>query len=82
MKDLIDLSISLTPIDLLQMMLRLNEDQKKVFDRICQVLQNKNQILRLYISDESDTRKSFLIELNIGSEYLKKWLPYLLPRVS
>jgi len=72
MKDLIDLSISLTPIDLLQMMLRLNKDQKKVFDRICQVLQNKNQILRLYISDEGDTRKSFLIELNIGSEYLKK----------
>ena len=43
-------------------MSRLNEDQKKVFDRVCQVLQNKNQILRLYVSGKGDAGRSFFIE--------------------
>ena len=50
------------------MMLRLNEDQKKVFDRVYQVSQNKNQILRLYASGENDTEKSFFIET------IKHWI--------
>ena len=46
MKDLIDFD-KIVLIDLSQMMSRLNEDQKRILDRVCQVLQNKNQILRL-----------------------------------
>ena len=61
MKDLIDFD-KIVLIDLSQMMSRLNEDQKKVFDRVCQVLQNKNQIMWLYVSGDGDTGKSFLIE--------------------
>ena len=51
------------PIDLSQMMSRQNEDQKRIFDRLYQILQNKNQILRLYISGENNTGKNFLIEM-------------------
>ena len=68
MKNLIDFDKINAPIDLSQMMSRLNEDQKKVCDRVCQVLQNKNQILRLYVSGEGDIRKSFLIEM------IKHWI--------
>ncbi|KYN27890.1 DNA repair and recombination protein pif1, mitochondrial [Trachymyrmex cornetzi] len=49
-------------------MSRLNEDQKRIFDRVCQVLQNKSQILRLYVSSEGGTGKSFLIET------IKHWI--------
>ncbi|XP_029170138.1 uncharacterized protein LOC114939871, partial [Nylanderia fulva] len=49
-------------------MSQLNEDQKRVFDGVCQVLQDKNQILRLYVSGEGGTGKSFLIET------IKHWI--------
>ncbi|KYQ48169.1 DNA repair and recombination protein pif1, mitochondrial [Trachymyrmex zeteki] len=68
MKDLNDFGKIDVPIDLSQMMSRLNEDQKRIFDRVCQVLQNKNQILRLYVSGEGGTGKSFLIET------IKHWI--------
>ncbi|XP_025265736.1 uncharacterized protein LOC112638371 [Camponotus floridanus] len=68
MKDLEDFGKIDVPINLPQMMSRLNEDQKRVFDKVCQVLQNKNQILRLYVSGEGGTGKSFLIET------IKHWI--------
>ncbi|KYN10993.1 ATP-dependent DNA helicase PIF1 [Trachymyrmex cornetzi] len=57
-------------------MSRLNEDQKRVFDRVCEVLQNKNQILRLYVSGEGGTGKSFLIET------IKHWIEINLKKVT
>ncbi|XP_025266373.1 uncharacterized protein LOC105249112, partial [Camponotus floridanus] len=57
-------------------MSRLNEDQKRVFDRVCQVLQNKNQILRLYVSGEGGTGKSFLIET------IKHWITINLEKTT
>ncbi|XP_018374633.1 PREDICTED: uncharacterized protein LOC108768629 [Trachymyrmex cornetzi] len=75
MKDLEDFGEIDVPIDLSQMMSRLNEDQKRVFDRVCEVLQNKNQILRLYVSGEGGTGKSFLIET------IKHWIGINLKKV-
>lgn len=68
MKDLEDFGKIDVPINLSQMMSQLNEDQKRVFDSVCQVLQNKNQILRLFVSGEGGTGKSFLIET------IKHWI--------
>ncbi|KAG5320456.1 PIF5 helicase, partial [Pseudoatta argentina] len=67
MKDLADFDKIDAPINLSQIMSRLNEDQKRV-DRVCQILQNKNQILRLYVSGEGSTGKNFLIET------IKHWI--------
>ncbi|XP_018362178.1 PREDICTED: ATP-dependent DNA helicase pif1-like [Trachymyrmex cornetzi] len=58
------------------MMPLLNEDQKRIFDRVCQVLQNKNQILRLYVSGEGGTGKSFLIET------IKHWIRIHLEKMT
>lgn len=55
MKDLENFDKIDASIDLLQIMSRLKEDQKRIFDRVYQVLQNKNQILRLYVSGEGGT---------------------------
>jgi len=69
MKDLIDFGKIDASIDLSQMS-RLNEDQKKVFDRVCQVLQNKNQILRLYVAKMVQEKIFLLKRLNIRLEYI------------
>ena len=66
------------------MTLQLNENQRRVFDRMCQVLQNKNQILRLYVNDEGDTEKSFLIETikHWIRIHLKKAIAISVPTIS
>ncbi|XP_067205359.1 uncharacterized protein [Linepithema humile] len=76
MKNLEDFGKIDAPINLSQMMSQLNKDQKRVFDRVCQVLQNKNHILRLYVSGEGGTGKSFLIET------IKHWIKINLKKTT
>ncbi|XP_066589552.1 uncharacterized protein [Prorops nasuta] len=44
------------------MISELNADQKRVFDKVTEALTSKNNILRLYVSGEGGTGKSFLIK--------------------
>ncbi|XP_066585898.1 uncharacterized protein [Prorops nasuta] len=49
-------------INITQMVSELNADQKRVFDKVTEALTSKNNILRLYVSGEGGTGKSFLIK--------------------
>ncbi|XP_067215692.1 uncharacterized protein [Linepithema humile] len=60
-KDLGDKN-NIQEIDVSEMIGQLNMDQKRVFDRIITTIQSDNSILRLYVSGEGGTGKSFLIK--------------------
>ena len=49
-------------IDVSEMITKLNSDQKRVFDRVIDTVRLRNSILRLYVSGEGGTGKSFLIK--------------------
>jgi len=50
------------------MIAKLNIDQRRVFDRIIDTVSSDNSILRLHVSREGGTGKSFLIKT------IKCWL--------
>lgn len=45
-----------------QMVEQLNSDQKLIFDQVTNAASSNNEILRLFVSEESGTGKSFLIK--------------------
>jgi len=49
-------------IDVFEMIDKLNEDQKRVFDKVVDTVRTDKSILRLYVSGEGGTGKSFLIK--------------------
>jgi len=49
-------------IDISEMIAKLNMDQKRVFDRVITTVRSENSILRLYVSGEGGTGKSYLIK--------------------
>jgi len=49
-------------IDISEMILKLNADQRKVFDIVTSILKLGKSLLQLYISGEKGTGKSFLIK--------------------
>jgi len=49
-------------IDVSEMIAKLNMDQRRVFDRVIDTVSSNNSILRLYVSGEGGTGKSFLIK--------------------
>jgi len=50
------------------MVLKLNADQRRVFDRVTNTIMSGKSLLRLYISGEGGTGKSFVIKT------IKCWL--------
>ncbi|XP_029160319.1 serrate RNA effector molecule homolog, partial [Nylanderia fulva] len=59
-KDLGDRAIQ--EIDVSDMIVKLNTDQKRVFDKVTNAIESDKSILRLYVSGEGGTGKSFLIK--------------------
>ncbi|XP_067206958.1 uncharacterized protein [Linepithema humile] len=59
-KDLDDKNIK--DIDVSEMIAKLNIDQKRVFDRVITIIESDKSILRLYVSGEGGTGKSYLIK--------------------
>ncbi|XP_029161301.1 uncharacterized protein LOC114933034 [Nylanderia fulva] len=59
-KDLGDRAIQ--EIDVSDMIVKLNTDQKRVFDKVTNAVESDKSILRLYVSGEGGTGKSFLIK--------------------
>ncbi|XP_029173809.1 ATP-dependent DNA helicase PIF1-like [Nylanderia fulva] len=59
-KDLGDRAIQ--EIDVSDMIVKLNTDQKRVFDKVTNAVESDKSILRLYVSEEGGTGKSFLIK--------------------
>ncbi|XP_018361467.1 PREDICTED: uncharacterized protein LOC108760158 [Trachymyrmex cornetzi] len=55
-------------IDISEMISRLNADQKRIFDRVTDTITSGKSVLRLYVSGEGGTGKSFLIKT------IKCWL--------
>lgn len=49
-------------VDVSQMIANLNVDQKRVFHKVIDTISSDNAILRLYVSGEGGTGKSFLIK--------------------
>ena len=49
-------------IDVCEMIEKLNIDQKRVFDKVVTTIETNNSILRLYVSGEDGTGKSYLIK--------------------
>jgi len=49
-------------IDISEMIAKLNMDQKRVFDKVITSVRSENSILRLYVSGEGGTGKSYLIK--------------------
>ena len=49
-------------IDISEMIAKLNTDQRRVFDRVIDTVCSNNTVLRLYVSGEGGTGKSFLIK--------------------
>jgi len=49
-------------IDIFEMISKLNADQKRIFDKVTNTLMLDKSLLRLYISGEGSTGKSFLIK--------------------
>jgi len=49
-------------IDVSEMIARLNADQKRVFHKVINIVESGESVLRLYVSGEGGTGKSFLIK--------------------
>jgi len=49
-------------IDIFELISKLNSDQRRIFDKITNTLTSDKSLLRLYISGEGGTGKSFLIK--------------------
>jgi len=49
-------------IDVSEMIAKLNMDQRRMFGRVIDTVSSDNSILRLYVSGEGGTGKSFLIK--------------------
>ena len=62
MQDFKDLGGHEEEIDISEMISKLNADQKRVFDRVINTVSDKKSLLRLYVSGEGGTGKSFLIK--------------------
>ncbi|XP_066600007.1 uncharacterized protein [Prorops nasuta] len=62
MKEFHDVANKCEDLDLTKMISELNSDQKRVFDKVTKTLLDNNEILRLYVSGEGGTGKSFLIK--------------------
>ncbi|XP_015125103.1 uncharacterized protein LOC107046894 [Diachasma alloeum] len=64
MKEFHDIDEKVTKsVDLDAMISQMNVDQKRIFEKVKHILTFKEEILRLYISGEGGTGKSFLIEV-------------------
>lgn len=63
MKNFKDIEDNVKTDDLEEILSKLNQDKKRVFDTVTNVLKTNeiNEILRLYVSGEGGTGKSFLI---------------------
>lgn len=62
MKDFKDIGNKLE-VNVEEMVTQLNTDQKRIFDRITASISDDNsEVLRLYVSGEGGTGKSFLIK--------------------
>ncbi|XP_048514971.1 uncharacterized protein LOC125501890 [Athalia rosae] len=61
MKEFKDAAEKVETVDVSEMISKLNMDQKRVFDQVIKAV-GSNQILRLYVSGEGGTGKSFLIK--------------------
>ncbi|KYM98499.1 ATP-dependent DNA helicase PIF1 [Cyphomyrmex costatus] len=55
-------------IDVSEMISKLNADQRRVFNRVTDTISSDKEILRLYVSGEGGTGKSFLIQT------IKSWI--------
>ncbi|KMQ81813.1 dna repair and recombination protein mitochondrial, partial [Lasius niger] len=63
MQDFKDISDKvIREIDVPEMIAKLNMDQKRVFDKVINTVELNKSILRLYVSGEGDTGKSFLMK--------------------
>ncbi|XP_070528302.1 ATP-dependent DNA helicase pif1-like [Cardiocondyla obscurior] len=62
MQDFRDLGEKIDNIDVSEIIAKLNADQLRVFDRVIDTVRSKDSILRLYVSGEGGTGKSFLIK--------------------
>jgi len=62
MQDFRDLEKIDEKIDVSEMIAKLNMGQRRVFDRVIDIVSSVNSILRLYVSGEDGTGKSFLIK--------------------
>ncbi|XP_067209109.1 uncharacterized protein [Linepithema humile] len=62
MQDFKDLCDKNKKIDVLEMIEKLNMDQKRVFDRVITTVESDDSRLRLYVSGEGGTGKSYLIK--------------------
>jgi len=61
MQDFKDLS-NKQEIYISEILLKLNADQRRVFDRVTNTIMSGKSLLRLYISGKGGTGKSFLIK--------------------
>ena len=71
MKDLNDYANKIDENDLTQNINLLNEDQKRVFNKVTDALQNK-QKLRMFVSGSGGTGKSFLIRTIVQWNKIKR----------
>ena len=62
MNDLKDIDKKLQSVDISQMISKLNHDQKRIFDTVTNTVNSERNVLRLYVSGEGGTGKSFLIK--------------------
>lgn len=62
MKDFQDVGDKVQTVDVKQMVEDLNLDQKRIFDKVVNTVTSEREILRLYVSGEGGTGKSFLIK--------------------
>lgn len=61
MKDFVDIGKKQEIVNITDMISELNSDQKRIFDKVTEIIKSENQILRMYVSGEGGTGKSFLI---------------------
>ncbi|XP_066599997.1 uncharacterized protein [Prorops nasuta] len=62
MKDFQDVQNKYEDLDVSQMISELNSDQERFFNKVTTTLSTDHEILRLYVSGEGGTGKSFLIK--------------------
>jgi len=62
MQDFKDLGNKCEEVDINEMISKLNADQRRVFDKVTNTVMSDKSILRLYVSGEGGTGKSFLIK--------------------
>lgn len=61
MKDFKDIGNKFDEVNVDEMVMQLNTDQKRIFDTITSGISGENtEVLRLYVSGEGGTGKSFL----------------------